>query len=131
MGEVIFRLAWASWFEILPFFASHIMQSSWFSPVLPTHHPVAQGGDQIPLSLRFPIHAIPELASSFIDGADMVAIKRHGPLPLSVACRLECNTVPPPPVARRLECNIVPPPPSVETLDGGIPLMPARPPPRP
>ena len=92
------------------------MEAIWFPPVLPTHYPVALGGGQIPLSLRFPLDAIPEVALSFIDRADMVGILHHGPMP---------------PLARRLECDTVPPPPPLQTLDGRIPPPPTRPPPRP
>ena len=92
------------------------MQAIWFPPELPTHYPVALGGGQIPSWKRYPLDAIPKVASSFTDGADMVDIIRHGPMP---------------PLARRLECNTVPPPPPLQTLDGSIPPMPARPPPRP
>ena len=47
--EVTCRLAWAAWFVFLPSFTSHIMQASWFPPVLPTYYPIALGGGPIPL----------------------------------------------------------------------------------
>ena len=112
--EVTCRLAWADWFVFVPSFTSHIMQAIWFPPVLPTHYPIALGGGPIPLSLRCPLDAIPEIDASFIDEAEMCNI-RHGPTP---------------PLARRLECITVPPPP-LQTLDGIIPPPPVRSPPRP